>query len=117
MTDVMLVEDEVLVLLDLAEMVESFGLTIHSECTNLSEGFEALEQSVPDLALLDINVAREHVWPLARELKKRGCRIIFLSADLSHSELRDEFATCGRVEKPATLNDIRAALQKTSIAA
>lgn len=117
MFDVMIVEDEVLVLLDLAEMVEGFGHTIHSECTSLDDGFEALEHSIPDVALLDINVARRHVWPLATALRNRGCRIVFLSADLNHRELREEFADCGRVEKPATLHDIREALEKISVAA
>lgn len=107
----MIVDDEALVLLDLVYTVEELGFAVHSEATTVRAAREALAKSCPDVALLDIDVGGDPVWPLARELKKHGSPIVFLSANLSHDELKDEFGCCGRIEKPVSRAQIAKALE------
>lgn len=110
MRNVMIVDDEALVLLDLVHTVEDLGYSVHSESTSLEGAMNALEGGCPDVALLDIDVAGEPVWPVARALTGRGVPVIFVSANLSHRELSNEFAGCPTLEKPASPADIGDAL-------
>ena len=112
MKNVMIVDDEALVLLDLVHTVEDLGYNVHSDATSLSGAFAALEQSEPDVALLDIDVAGEPVWPVARTLTERNIPVIFISANLSHAQLTEEFGGCPTLEKPASPRDIAEALRK-----
>ncbi|MFZ5963051.1 response regulator [Thalassococcus sp. BH17M4-6] len=109
----MIVEDEALVLMDIVMTVEEAGFDIHSECTTLTEAFAALEKGVPDIALLDINIRHELIWPVARKLRTQGCKVVFTSADCAHKELRTEFQDCAFVEKPVSPHAIGDALHET----
>ena len=111
MQNVMIVDDEALVLLDLVHTVEDLGYVIHSESTSVEGALASLENATPDLALLDIDVAGVPVWPVARELTNHGVPVIFVSANLSHQELCQEFSGCPKLEKPASPADIGRALQ------
>ncbi len=111
MQNVMIVDDEALVLLDLVHTVEDLGYAIHSESTSVEGALASLEGEAPDLALLDIDVAGVPVWPVARELTAKGVPVIFVSANLSHKELCQEFADCPKLEKPASPADIGSALE------
>ncbi|NNC58420.1 MAG: hypothetical protein HKO05_00345 [Erythrobacter sp.] len=111
MSNIMIVDDEALVLLDLTMTVEDLGYGVHSESTSIASAMGALEVGPPDLALLDIDVAGEPVWPLARALAADGSEIIFISANLSHKELQTEFAHFARLEKPVSRREIEDAMR------
>ena len=111
MADVMIVDDEALVLFDLVMTVEDLGYGVHSESTTIEDAMCAIEAgSPPDVALLDIDVGGSPVWPLARKIVERGRPVVFVSANLNHEELREEFASCGRIDKPASPDEIAAAI-------
>ena len=110
MADVMIVDDEALVLLDLTVTIEEMGHDVVCDSTNIEDAFACMEQGLPDVALLDIDVGGTLVWPLAREVKNRGCPIIFISANRNHQELRGEFADSRYIDKPASPSDISSAL-------
>ncbi|MFD1342545.1 response regulator [Litorisediminicola beolgyonensis] len=112
----MIVEDEAIVLMDTVMLVEDLGFDIHSECSTISEALGALESSLPDVALLDINIRTELIWPVARKLKNQGSKIIFTSANSRHAELQTEFAECQFVEKPVSSRDLREALLEATAA-
>lgn len=107
----MIVDDEALVLFDLVMTVEELGYAVHSESTTLEDAISAIESgSPPDVALLDIDVGGNPVWPLARKIVERGKPVVFVSANLNHEELRDEFASCQRLDKPASRDEIAEAI-------
>ncbi len=107
----MIVDDEALVLFDLVMTVEELGYRVHSESTTLQDAISAIEGgSPPDVALLDIDVGGKPVWPLARKIVARGKPVVFVSANLNHKELREEFASCGRLDKPASRDEIAEAI-------
>ena len=107
----MIVDDEALVLLDLVHTVEDLGYDLHSESTTLKSALDALDGGPPDVALLDIDVAGEPVWPLARRLKEEGAPIVFISANLTHGELREEFPACPTLGKPVSQKDVARSLE------
>lgn len=110
MADVMIVDDEALVLLDLTVTIEEMGHDVVCDSTNIEDALACMEKGVPDVALLDIDVGGTLVWPLAREVKDRGCPIIFISANRNHQELKGEFADSRFIDKPASPSDVSTAL-------
>lgn len=103
---VLVVDDEALIALDIADTVESSGCRVLGPAFSLSEAGALIDTQTPEVALLDIDVAGMLVWPLARRLKQMGCRPVFVSANHTHEELRSEFADCLSVDKPASGADI-----------
>ncbi len=112
MQRIMIVDDEALVLLDLVLTVEGLGYRVFCDSTSTAEAMEHLGNDRPDAALLDIDVGGTPVWPLARELKRRGVPTVFVSANHAHRELETEFAHCPAVDKPASSGDIIEALKQ-----
>lgn len=111
---VMIVDDEPLLAYDMADLLQAHGATIAATCMSLDEGRQQLRADDHiDCALLDIQLGREEVWPLARELKERGLPFLFVSAICGTRELPEEFAGSQCVAKPVDLARLRDALRKT----
>lgn len=98
-------------MLDLSLSLERQGMGIAGEALTLEEGYRLADASCPDVAVLDINVGAEPVWPLARHLASKGITCVFVSANLHHEELCGEFATSPRLAKPATDDQLAAAIR------
>ena len=95
----LLVEDEGLIMMMLAEMVHDLGHLIVSEATNIETAKALAETRSFDLALLDINIAGSLVTPVVDILDGRGVPIVFVSGYSSRTmpaELRGRLL----VEKP-----------------
>lgn len=88
---VLIVEDDVLLAYDLEDLVREAGYEPVGPAHSLSEGLELAGAGVVDAALLDIDLGREKVWPLAELLHARGTPLAFVSAQ------------CTLVERPAAL--------------
>lgn len=75
---VLLVEDETLVLMNLEDIVESLGCTIVGPAMRISRAMELLD-GLPelDVAVLDVNVGGETVFPVAQRLAERGIPVVF----------------------------------------
>ena len=99
-SEVLVVEDEALILFDICANLADAGFDIVGEAVSLDEAFAILANTSPDVAVLDINVGKQTVWPLARTLAQRGTQLVFVSANLEHEELRTEFAQARTMEKP-----------------
>jgi CheY-like chemotaxis protein len=111
---VMIVDDEPLLAYDLADLLQLHGATIAATCTSLDEAVqEARGAERIDCALLDIQLGRDEIWPVAHELKKRGTPFLFVSAICGTRELPAEFAGQQCVAKPVDLGRLRDALRAT----
>ncbi|GEP54967.1 response regulator [Reyranella soli] len=89
---VLVVEDESLVALDIENMLEEMGCTVVASVPRLVKALDLAARLDLDLAVLDINLAGEVVYPLAFRLAERGIPFVFSTgystADLP-IELRD----------------------------
>ncbi|MFM7348044.1 MAG: response regulator [Erythrobacter sp.] len=70
-------------------------------CGSVPRAFEVLEQGRFDAALLDINIAGSTSVPVARQLKRAGVPVLFVSA-YDRDILPTDLATCGLIRKPVT---------------
>jgi CheY-like chemotaxis protein len=111
---VMIVDDEPLLAYDLADLLQVHGAAIAATCMSLDEAQQELDRTDHvDCALLDIQLGKEEVWPLAHRLKERGTPFLFVSAICGTRELPDEFAGTPCVAKPVDLTRLRDALRET----
>lgn len=76
----LLVEDETLIRMMLAEIVEELGYLDVSEAANIEAAMSLAETRTFDLALLDINIAGSLITPVVHILDKRASRL-FSSVD------------------------------------
>lgn len=77
---VFIVEDEVLVALQLEDMLNSLGCHVLDPAQTFDQAARMLDTREFDLAVLDINLAGQVVYPLARRLADRGVPFVFTTA-------------------------------------
>jgi CheY-like chemotaxis protein len=96
---VLVVEDEYLVALLLEEDLRSSGCTIIGPHTTLDAATAAGLSEPVDLAILDVNLNGEMVYPLAGRLADRGVPVVFLSG-YGVGHFPERFRNTPRVPKP-----------------
>jgi CheY-like chemotaxis protein len=74
---VLLVEDEGLVALMIEDMLEELGLKVIASAAHVAKACELASAASFDLALLDVNLAGERVFPVARILRDRRIPFLF----------------------------------------
>ncbi|MBW8754134.1 MAG: response regulator [Sphingomonadales bacterium] len=106
---VLIVEDEALVALELRFAFEDEGAEVLGPAQSLMKALEAVthEREI-DLALLDVDLAGENVYPVAELLRQRSVPFAFHTGHASRSELGTLF--------PGTTTFIKPALTETLIA-
>src|SRR5882724_5175177 len=76
---VLVVEDEFLVASTLEEMLDDLGFVVVGPVPRLAEALQVAWEADFDIALLDVNLAGQHVFPVAEALAKRGIPFVFMS--------------------------------------
>lgn len=111
---VFFVEDETLVALNLEDMLIELGCTIAGTAMRLDKARGLIEQGIEaDVAILDVNVAGQHVFPVAEMLVQRGVPIVFATG-----YDRDGLPGCWHertiLQKPYTQEEVWRSLQKAT---
>jgi DNA-binding NtrC family response regulator len=109
---VFLVEDEVLIGMMLADMIEQLGHRVVAEAANIQDG-QTLAQTVNyDLAVLDINIGGHSINPIAEIIDRRGLPFFFVSG-YGTGGRPDRFSDRPLLQKPvmswklgATINSV-----------
>lgn len=96
---VLLVEDEAGVAILLETMLEDLGCEIAASAARMNRAFEAAHAETYDFAVLDVNVAGETSFELARLLWARGTPFVF-STGYGVSGLPEDLKTCSVLAKP-----------------
>jgi two-component sensor histidine kinase len=110
---VLIVEDEALVALDLANMLRILGYDRVETAANVSEATAALKNDVPPtLAIVDINLAGESSEPVVELLRSLGSQTILASGYAQVDTLRGVFRGLTCLPKPIILSDFMAAVQQ-----
>ena len=76
---ILVVQDEMLVALLIEDMLAELGCTILGPCNTVAKALGAAMTEGFDLALLDVNIAGEKVYPVADALTARHIPFLFLS--------------------------------------
>ena len=96
---VMIVEDEALVALVLADHLTEFGLSVVGPCASVAEATAAVEANDLDAAILDVNLGKELVYPVAELLAQRGVPFVFVTG-YGPESIDTRFAHAAVLEKP-----------------
>src|SRR6202171_3031962 len=74
---VFLVEDEVMIRMMVADMLEELGYSVAAEAGEISEAVKLAQSTAFDLAILDVNVNGKVITPVAELIKARNLPFIF----------------------------------------
>jgi CheY-like chemotaxis protein len=108
---ILVVEDEPLIAMMLEDFLETLGHSIHQSCDNLPDALIAVERDGFDVAILDVNIKGDSVWPVAQRLRDKN--IPFVIASGGHVEPPPgEFRNVPMLEKPYTIDRITPALEE-----
>ena len=102
---ILIVEDEPLIAMMLEDFLEAMGHTIRGTCDTVSQALAEAERGGFDLAILDVNLKGESVWPVAAALRDRGTPFVLASG--GHVEPPPvEFMDAPMIEKPFTIDRV-----------
>jgi two-component SAPR family response regulator len=106
---VLLCEDEAIVAMDLQFMLEDLGFDVIGPFADMKSAKAALNDTMPDIAVLDVNLRDGHVFPLADMLMDKGVRLIFHSGHVDGPEINRRYPdaeTCMKPIDPARLKTV-----------
>lgn len=99
---VFIVEDESLVAMQLEDMLIDLGCDVAGMAMRVSKAAEMLSGPLDfDVAILDVNIGGEPVYPVAELLKDKGVGIVFATG-YGRSGVPDEWQFCSVLQKPYT---------------
>jgi DNA-binding response OmpR family regulator len=109
---VFLVEDEVMIRMMVADMLEELGYKVAAEAGDITEALRLAQATEFDIAILDVNVNGKVISPVADVIKAKGCPFIFATG-YGSSGLPEQYRDRPALQKPFQLD----ALGKTIEAA
>ena len=109
MKRVLIVEDDALLGLDVAQQLMDAGLAVVGPAVSVAAAFKLLGTSSCDAAILDVNLGTETAEPIAVELRSRGIPFVVLSG-YSTDQHPPGFQGATTVAKPAKPEELLAVL-------
>ncbi len=97
--NVLIVEDEPLIAMVLADIVESLGGQVTEEAFTLRAAEAAAQEARYDVAILDINLRGEMSYPAARRIHRRGLPFFFVTG-YAHRDVPPDLDHVPIVSKP-----------------
>lgn len=107
----LVVEDETLIFLLLEDMLYELGCTEVQHATGVVEALALLDKSMPDIAVLDINLAGEPAFPVAARLTASGVPFVFATG-YGKQGVPPEWAPQPVIQKPFRIETLAAALRR-----
>lgn len=111
---VLVVEDEFIIALDLSETVQDLGYDLEGPFEGNAQALEAIEDELPDLAILDVFTADGEVYPLADKLSEAGVPIVFHSGHVPPAEVKARYPQALACAKPCPPDRLIDALQEAA---
>lgn len=108
---VLVVEDEVAIAMLVEDMLLDLGAVVIGPAGRLSQGKSLAESEEVDVAILDVNVAGESVYPVVDVLARRGIRFIF-STGYGAGGIDPSWRDRPVLQKPFTQSELESALEK-----
>jgi CheY-like chemotaxis protein len=106
----LLVEDEALIRMMLADMIEDLGHRVVGESGNLDEALILARKAEFDIAILDLNLAGVSSLPVAEVIAERGIPFFFASG-YSEAGVPETFKGISLLRKPFQLENLDRAIR------
>lgn len=113
---IFIVEDEYLIRMLLEDMLSELGFSVAAMAGNLSEACDLAKATELDIAILDVNLDGEDVFPVAEILSGRGKPFVFVTG-YGGQGLPDHYRGRPTLQKPFQIEDLRATLVSSLAAA
>lgn len=110
---VLLVEDEMLIAMEMEDLLIELGYEVVGPAMRLKRAVELAAHEAFDAALLDINLANENSFPVARLLRDRHIPFAFVTG-YGAAGLSDEFKDTPTLQKPVGKQHLEKALRAVS---
>ena len=106
---ILIVEDEPLIAMMLEDFLDSLGHKVAGTCDTVADALARVGQGGFDIAIIDVNLNGEQVWPVADRLAAQG--VPYILATGGHIEPPPALhASVPVLSKPFTLDAIEPAL-------
>ena len=109
---VFLVEDEVMIRMMVADMLEELGYSVAAEAGEINEAVRLAGSTEFDIAILDVNVNGKVISPVAEVLAGRGRPFIFATG-YGAQGLPEEFRDRPTLQKPFQMETLAQVLADT----
>ncbi|MGO9007111.1 MAG: response regulator [Beijerinckiaceae bacterium] len=109
---ILVVEDDALLALGYDEVLKDAGAEVVGPVATVDEAGKLVVANGIAVALLDIRLGDEEVWPVAHLLAGRGVPFVFCTGHFDSSTLPAEWSERPVLTKPARPKQIIAALAK-----
>ena len=109
---VFLVEDEVMIRMMVAEMLEELGYRIVADAGEISEAIRLAQSIDFDLAILDVNVNGKVISPVADLIRARNRPFIFATG-YGSSGLPEEYRDRPSLQKPFQIETLARVIENT----
>jgi len=106
---VFLVEDEVMIRMMVADMLEELGYHVAAEAGEIGEAIKLAQSADFDLAILDVNVNGKMISPVADLIKARQRPFIFATG-YGSSGLPEEYRDRPALQKPFQIETLAQAI-------
>lgn len=103
---ILVAEDEFIIACDLCDTVEEAGYFVEGPHCNISSAMLAFQKQRPDVAILDIHLGDEIVYPLAERLMAEDVPVIFHSGRCTPAEVRELYPSASTLAKPCPPNEV-----------
>jgi CheY-like chemotaxis protein len=108
---ILIVEDEPLISMMLEDFLDSLGHHVAGTCDTVPDALVRVEEGGFDVAIIDVNLNGQRVWPVADVLRAKG--IPYVLATGGHIEPPPEaHASAPVLSKPFTLDAIEPVLDE-----
>src|SRR5580698_3929896 len=106
---VLLVEDEIMIRMMVADMVEELGHAVAAEAGDVDRAAELAQTSLFDLAILDVNLNGTMSFPVADIIVKRRIPLICASG-YAISNIPAAFDAAPKLQKPFQIDGLAKAI-------
>lgn len=109
---VFVVEDESLVAMQLEDMLDDLGCLVVGTAMRVSGAHRLIDSGIEiDVAILDVNIGGETVYPVAERMREAGIPIVFATG-YGRCGVEERWHDCPILQKPYTIQQIEASIDQ-----
>jgi light-regulated signal transduction histidine kinase (bacteriophytochrome) len=103
---VLLVEDSLIIALDAEDILKRLGALHVATAASVEQAFEAIDSTMPSMAMLDINLGDQTSFAIADRLDELGIPFLFATGYGEQAQLPEQHIARTVVQKPYTLENV-----------
>ncbi|HEU4804704.1 MAG TPA: response regulator [Nitrobacter sp.] len=108
--DVLIVEDDAIIALDIAQTLAEFGVASCRIASNVTQALAMIAERAPDFALLDIGLSEEKSFAVATRLAALKTPFAFVTGYSSEQAFPPEYSDRTKLSKPFSRDELFAVL-------